>query len=193
MVWGWNPSPLKEGTHSSNTVKQLSQSICWRCREMDAGVPWRLPSFLFISVSTLHPWDSSTCIQDGSSLPSWSSLQTPSLTHPEMCSMVTPKPIKLTMRNNCGMNSLWNMLWDSIKMKCRQTGYTYPKRQLSTIGTWESLRSCHETLLWPAHASPLKDSILKLKPQGDDIKRWHHREIDDWVSGPILTWTRSSF
>lgn len=85
-----------------------------------------------------------------------------------MCSTVMPKPIKLTMRNNGGMNSLWNLLWNSIKMK---------GRQLSAMGTGESLRSCHETSLWPVHASPLEYSILKLEPQGDDIKRWCHREM----------------
>lgn len=63
------------------------------------------------------------------------------------------------------------------KNEGRQKGYTHPKRQLSALGMWESLRFCHETLLWPVHASPLKDFILKLEPHDDAIKRWRHREM----------------
>lgn len=141
---------------------------------MDAGVPWRLPSFLFILVSTLHPWDSSSYIQDGSSLLSWSSLQTPSLTQPEMCSTVTPQPIKVTMRSDYGMNSLWNLLWDSIKMKAdRRDTHTQSDNCLPRVHgrAWDSvMRLCYgqcmrvllKILFW--NSSPtmmlLKDGII---------------------------------
>lgn len=177
MAWGWNPSPPREGTHSSRIVKQLSQSMCWR-KERDGR--WCSMASLFLSFHfslTLHPWDSSSYIQDGSSLLSWNSLQTPSLTHPEMCSTVNPKPIKLTMRSNYGMNGLWNLLWDSIKMKVdRRDTHTQSNNCLPWVHgrAWDPvMRLCYgqcmrvllKILFWNLY---LKVMLLK----GGVIGRW---------------------